>query len=162
LADAERLAQVGGTEHARCDLRPVEVRVEAHLGVLGPVVPGPEVEGLAAVPVPGAHHGLGALDADRLLDAGPELGVHRLAEVDHDGDADAVGPAPEDGAGGERPGGALGLERARGGGCLAVGAACGDGHRVAGRRVQRVYGVPGRLALQGAGGVDVARGDADV
>ena len=60
------------------------------------------------------------------------------------------------------PAGRSRLERARGGGRLVVRAARGDGHRVAGRRVQRPHGVPGRLALQGAAGVEVARGDADV
>src|SRR6185312_17462623 len=62
VADPERIAQVGGPVHTGGDREPVEVRREAHLGVLRPVALGAEAHGLVAVPDPGAHDRLGGLD----------------------------------------------------------------------------------------------------
>ena len=91
--------------HALGALHPVQVAVEADRGVGRPVVPRPEVQVLAAVPVPGADHRLGRGELQRPLDRGP-VG-DRLAEGQHDRHADAVGlvGALEDlGAGRSAPG----------------------------------------------------------
>ena len=162
VPDVERLGQVGGEEHARGGLHAVQVPVEGHRGVPRPVVHRAEVQGLAAVPVPGAGDRPGAGHLQGPLHRG--LVGHRRAEGQPDRDAHAVGllVALEDhrGVGGRR---GQRAEAAGGRDRVARRVHRGGVHGVTGGRLQRPGALPGGVrGVQRAGHAVVPGGDRDV
>ena len=161
VTDHERLGQVGGEEHARGGLHAVQVPVEGDRGVRRPVVHRAEVQGLVAVPVPGAGDRLGAGDLQGPLHRG--LIGHGGAEGQPDRDAHAVAllVALEDH---RRVGGRRGqrAEAAGGGDRVARRVHRGGVHGVTGGRLQRPGTLPGRAgAVQRAAHAGMPGGDRD-